>query len=294
MPDEGEVLVKVGAAGINPLDWKIADGMLEGALPYSFPLVMGVDFAGVVESNGPQARRFQPGDGVYGQVISDPVGRGTWAEYVVVNEAAAVAAAPSSLSLTAAAAAPTAGMTALGIIDVAALRGYESLLIIGAAGGVGSFLTQLAAAHDLRVVAATHGHDEQRMASFGAALTVDVRERALVDAVRTEYPRGVDALVDLASATPDAFDAGAALVRDGGVAVSTLGAATPDALYERGVEGLNFQLAASADLLVRLAQEIDGGRVTVPVESEAPLERGPDAVARHRAGGNRGKTVLVP
>lgn len=296
-PGEGEVLVRVEAAGLNPLDWKIADGMLEGALPYAFPMVMGVDFAGVVEEGGPNAprdRRFRPGDAVYGQVVSDPVGGGTYAEYVVVEEAGSVAAAPSSVPATVAAGAPTAGMTALGIIEAAALREYESVLIIGAAGGVGTFLTQLAAAHDLRVVASTHGHDQRRMATFGAAVTIDARERPMAEAVREEYPDGVDALVDLVSSDRADFAANATLVRDGGVALSTLGAADLDTLYAKGVEGVNFQLTASAALLDRLGQEIDSARVIVPVENEVPLDQAPDAVARARAGGSRGKTVFTP
>ncbi|NSC22574.1 NADP-dependent oxidoreductase [Streptomyces albus subsp. chlorinus] len=293
-PGEGEVLVRVVAAGLNPLDWKIADGMLAETVPYDFPLVMGVDFAGTVEDSGAEAHRFARGEQVYGHVVSEPVGRGTYAEYVVVNETGSIAPAPLSLPLTAAAGAPTAGMTALGIMDAAALRSYESLLIIGAAGGVGTFLTQLAAAGGLRVLAATHGHDQARMAAFGAARTVDVREHGLAEAVRDEYPQGVDALVDLGSASREDFAAHAALVRDGGVAVSTLDAASVDALYGRGIEGINFHIAPSAELLERLGEEIDSGRVTVPIEAEVPLEEAPGAVARNRAGGARGKTVLVP
>ncbi|GAA2611695.1 NADP-dependent oxidoreductase [Streptomyces axinellae] len=293
-PGEGQVLVRVRAAGLNPLDWKIADGLLEGAIPYAFPLVMGVDFAGAVERSGPGARRFTRGDGVYGQVISDPVGAGTYAEFVVVDEAGSVALAPSSVPLTVAAGAPTAGMTALGIMDTAALREYESLLIIGAAGGVGTFLTQLAAAHGLRVIAVTHGHDERRMAAFGAAVTIDARGRALADAVREEYPEGVDALVDLIATDPAALAAGASLVRNGGVALSTLGAAAPGELSAGGVEGLNFQLTASVALLDQLGREIDSGRLAVPVETEVPLEQAPDALARNRVGGGRGKTVFLP
>ncbi|MBO8188802.1 NADP-dependent oxidoreductase [Streptomyces spirodelae] len=293
-PGEGEVLVRVVAAGLNPLDWKIAEGMLEDLVPYDFPLVLGADFAGVVESAGPETYRFITGEQVFGHVVSEPVGRGTYAEYVVVNESGSIARAPAAIPLTAAAGAPTAGMTALGIMDSAALRSYESLLIIGAAGGVGTFLTQLAAARGLRVVAATHGHDQPRMAAFGAALTIDVRERELADALREEYPRGVDALVDLASVSPEEFARHAALVRDGGVAVSTLDAASVDALYGRGIEGINYHIAASAELLERLREEIDSGPLTVPIEAEVPLDQAPGAVARNRAGGARGKTVLLP
>ncbi|UNS97792.1 NADP-dependent oxidoreductase [Streptomyces tubbatahanensis] len=293
-PGEGEVLVRIAAAGLNPLDWKIADGVLEDVVPYDFPLVMGVDFAGVVEGNGPQAHRFVTGEQVFGHVVSEPVGRGTYAEYVVVNETGSVAPAPLTLPLTAAAGAPTAGMAALGIMGAAALRSYRSLLIIGAAGGVGTFLTQLAAAEGLRVVAATHGHDQARMASFGAALTVDARERPLEEAVREEYPAGVDALVDLTSHAREDFAAHAGLVRDGGVAVSTVDAASLDALHGRGIEGINFHLDPSAELLEGLVRQIDSGRVAVPIEAEVPLDEAPGALARNRAGGARGKTVLLP
>ncbi|WP_019354358.1 NADP-dependent oxidoreductase [Streptomyces sp. AA1529] len=292
-PGEGEVLVRVVAAGLNPLDWKIAEGMLESLVPYDFPLVMGADFAGTVESCGPEAYRFTPGEQVFGHVVSEPVGGGTYAEYVVVNEAGSIARAPTSIPLTTAAGAPTAGMTALGIMDSAALHSYASVLIIGAAGGVGTFLTQLASARGLRVVAATHGHDQARMGAFGAASAIDVRTTDLAAAVREEYPGGVDALVDLGSTAAAEFARNTALVRDGGVAVSTLDAASLDALHGRRIEGINYHLAASAELLERLGEEIDSGPLTVPIEVEVPLDEAPGAVARNRAGGARGKTVLL-
>ncbi|MFG3254144.1 NADP-dependent oxidoreductase [Streptomyces sp. NPDC048172] len=290
-PVGNEVLVRVEAAGLNPLDWRIADGMLKGTRAYTFPMTMGVDFAGYVEDTGPDARRFRIGDPVYGQVV-DPGRGGTYAEYVVVPDDGAIAPSPSSVPHDVSAGVPTAGMTARGIVGAAALREYESVLVVGAAGGVGTFLTQLAAAHGLRVVAATHGNDQRRMGTFGAALTVNSREHPLTERVRDEYPGGVDALVDLASG-PEEFAAHARLVRNGGVAVSTRFAADPEALYAAGVEGINFSLDASAELLDALAREIDSGALIVPVEARVPLDEAPDAVARNRSGGARGKTVIT-
>ena len=290
-PVGNEVLVRIEAAGLNPVDWQIADGMLEGTLPYTFPMTMGVDFAGYVEDTGPDASRFRIGDAVYGQVI-DPDRGGTYAEWVVVPDDGSIAPSPSSVPHDVSAGVPTAGMTAHGIVEAAALREYESVLIVGAAGGVGTFLTQLAAGHDLRVLAATHGSDQRRMGTFGAALTVNSRERPLAGQVREEYPDGVDALVDLASG-PEEFAEHARLVRNGGVAVSTRLAADPHALYAHGVEGLNFTLDGSAEPLDALAREIDSGALIVPIEARVPLEQAPDAVARNRAGGARGKTVIT-
>ncbi|WP_026328576.1 NADP-dependent oxidoreductase [Streptomyces sulphureus] len=291
-PGHNEVLVKVEAAGLNPLDWRIADGMLDGTVPHEFPLIMGVDFAGRVEEAGPGVTRFAVEDAVYGQRLSSPVGSGTYAEYVVVPQDAPIAKAPDSVPLTTAAGAPTAGMTALEIIDAAGLREYESLLVVGAAGGVGTFLTQLAAAHDLRVVAATRGHDQRRMGTYGAALAIDVQEHSLAERVRDEYPDGVDALVDLASG-PEEFGSNAELVRNGGVALSTLRAADKDAVYARTVEAINFAHTSTPEVLEKLAAEIDSGRVIVPITTEVPLDQAPDAVARSKAGGTRGKTVIL-
>ncbi|GAA2063905.1 NADP-dependent oxidoreductase [Streptomyces albiaxialis] len=290
-PVGNEVLVRIEAAGLNPVDWQIADGTLKDARAYTFPMTIGVDFAGYVEDTGPDARRFRIGDAVYGQVI-DPDRGGTYAEYVVVPDDGAVAPSPSSVPHDVSAGVPTAGMTARGIVEAAALRSYESVLVVGAAGGVGTFLTQLAAGHDLRVVAATHGNDQRRMGTFGAALTLNSKESPLAEGVRAEYPDGVDALVDLASG-PEDFAEHARLVRKGGVAVSTRYAADPYALYAAGVEGLNFSVGASAELLDGLAREIDSGALIVPIEARVPLDQAPGAVARNRAGGARGKTVIT-
>ena len=292
-PAGDEVLVRVEAAGLNPLDWRIADGLLDGTLPHEFPLIMGVDFAGRVQEAGAGVTRFAVGDAVYGQRLSSPVGSGTYAEYVVVPQGAPIAQAPEVVPLSTAAGAPTAGMTALQIVDEVALPPRASLLIVGAGGGVGTFLTQFAVAEGVRVLAATRGPDHQRMGTYGAAATLDVAERPLAERVREECPEGVDALVDLACG-PEEFAEHAELVRDGGLALSTLRAAEKDAPYARRVRATNFAHAASTDSLERLAAEIDSGRVIVPITTEVPLDQAPDALARHRAGGVRGKTVLLP
>ncbi|WTW92580.1 NADP-dependent oxidoreductase [Streptomycetaceae bacterium NBC_01309] len=294
-PGPGEVLIKVVAAGLNPLDWKLADRARRGetADEAVYPLIYGVDFAGKVAALGPGVTRFAEGDAVFGQPKRVPVGAyGTYAEYVIAAEDGVLAAAPESLPLPLAAALPTAGLTAMSMLDAAGLTAGQTLLLVGAAGGVGSFVTQLAAARDVRVVAVTRGVGEHEMGELGAADTVDARGGAPVDELREAYSEGVDALIDLAS-DPERFAAYADLVADGGVAVSTIGAADPDALARRGVEGVNFVVAPTADLLARLADEVDAGRATVQLGAQVPLADAPDAVARSRAGKARGKTVIL-
>ncbi|MEV6547794.1 NADP-dependent oxidoreductase [Streptomyces sp. NPDC051597] len=287
-PGPGEVLVKVAYAALNPFDWQVADGLLDGRAPHVFPLVLGVDFAGRVDVVGPGENRFVVGDAVYGQAARPPVGTGTYAEYVTMPHDATIAGVPDGLALRAAAALPTAGMTALQILRTGvALEPGDSMLLVGAAGGVGSALTQLAAARDIRVVAVVRGAERERMRALGAALAIDSTEESVREACERAVPGGVDAVVDLVSADAEAFEAYARLMRPGGAALSTRGAAPSG-------RGVNFQLTASGALLDALAAAALAGDVHVPVEAEYPLEKVAEAMERNRAGGARGKTLFVP
>lgn len=286
-PDPGpqEILVRVEAAGLNPVDGLIASGMV-GA--FDLPVVLGVDFSGRVEAVGGEVGHFSVGDAVFGKA---PYGTGTYSEYIVVPGDAPVAPAPDAVELKTAAALPTAAMTAMAILDQAEVRGGESMLVIGAAGGVGTYLTQLASARDVRVVTVTRGDESVRLGLFGAAVTIDANRENVRDRMtHDEYPEGVDVLVDLVSDNPADFRANAALVHDGGVAVTTRGAAQGHG--ERGVEEVNLHFEATPDLLAAVAKEVDGGTLRVYVESEVPLEGAAQALARNRAGGARGKTII--
>lgn len=303
-PGPGEVLIRVVAAGLNPLDWKLADrargGLLDDAVAY--PFIYGVDFAGKVAALGDGVTRFAEGDAVFGHPKGSPAGAyGTYAEYVVAAEDGALAAAPTTLPLPLAAALPTAGQTALSMLDVSGLREAgegtgdhpdKALLLIGAAGGVGTFATQLAASRGVKVVAVTRGVGEQVMAPLGAADTIDARTGPPVENLRAAYPDGFDVMIDLA-AGPDQFAEYAMLVADGGTAISTIGAADARGLTHLGITGINFGVRPSADLLGRLAAEVDAGHAAVQLGAQIPLADAPEALARNRAGKARGKTVIL-
>lgn len=291
-PGEGEVLVKVAYAALNPFDWRAADGLLEGRVPHVFPLVMGSDFAGKVDVVGPGDNRFRVGDPVFGQAGRPPVGTGTYAEYVTMPQDAAIAFVPDGLPLKTAALLPTAGMSAVQLLDAAGVRAGQSMLVIGAAGGVGSYLTQLAADRGSHVLAAVRGDEEHRMSALGAAVTLDTTTCDLPSAVRAACPDGVDALVDLVSSDSGSFTANATLVRPGGRAITTRSVADP-ARLPAGVEGVDFHLKASSALLDTLAAAAADGSLNAPVDAEYPLEKAPDALAQNRSGGARGKTVFV-
>jgi NADPH:quinone reductase len=143
-PGPGQVLLKLAAAGMNPMDGKLASGAWKPA-PAVFPMVLGADGAGLVEKVGEGATKFSPGDEVFGQLLIAPIGSaGTYAEYVAVNEDAPLARVPEGLDPVLAAAIPTAGGAALAMLDLLEPLAGKTVLIVGAAGGVGSFATQLA------------------------------------------------------------------------------------------------------------------------------------------------------
>ncbi|UGQ13091.1 NADP-dependent oxidoreductase [Yinghuangia sp. ASG 101] len=297
-PGPGEVLIRVVAAGLNPLDWKLADrargGLLDDEVVY--PFIYGVDFAGKIAALGDGVTRFAEGDAVFGHPRRSPVGAyGTYAEYVVAAEDGAIAPAPDSLPLPLAAALPTAGQTALSMLEISGLRedaADKALLLVGAAGGDGTFATQLASSRGVKVVAVTRGVGEEQMGRLGAADTVDARTGPPVERLRAAYPDGFDVMIDLASG-PDQFAEYAMLVADGGTAISTIGAADARGLTHLGITGINFGVRPNADLLGRLAAEVDAGHAAVQLGAQIPLADAPDALARNRAGKARGKTVIL-
>ncbi|MGW1185731.1 NADP-dependent oxidoreductase [Streptomyces drozdowiczii] len=292
-PRPGEVRVRVEYASLNPLDWQVVDGSAGGLAPAppSFPFVVGVDYAGRVDMIGGGENRFRVGDAVFGRAgVTDMCG--SYGEYLCVPQDSAITLVPRGLDPRAAAALPSAGMAAAQILEAVEPRGHDTLLVVGAAGGIGCCLTQLARARDVRVIAAVRGDERSRMGSLGAAATVDLTAGPSADALSHACPDGIDALADLASAAPDAFAAHAAAVRPGGIALSTRGAAAGARLPE-GVRGVDFRLDPSPVLLDVLAAGAADGVLRVLVDAELPLEEAPQALERNRAGGARGKTVIV-
>jgi NADPH:quinone reductase-like Zn-dependent oxidoreductase len=279
-PGRDEVLVRMTAAGLNPFDWKVIDGIIKDA---AFPLVIGTDGAGTVERVGADVTGFQPGDPVFGQFSKAKDGRGSYAELAVASDRA-IAAAPRTVALSESAAVPTAGMTALNLVDRVGDAGR--LLVVGATGGVGTFVTQLASARGITVIATASEEKADLMRALGATEVIDHHAGPIAEQVDPQ----VDALIDLVSDT-ERLRGLLPAVRPGGVVLSPVFAVPEDGLP--GVEAANFSSAASADLLERLAREIDAGHVRVVIGDTVTLSQAPDALARSRAGRARGKTVIV-
>jgi NADPH:quinone reductase len=291
-PAPRQVLLKMRAAGMNPMDRSLASGDWK-PMPATFPMVLGADCAGVVENLGEGASRFSVGDDLFGQLLIAPLGSaGTYAEYVAVTEDAPLARVPSELDDVVAAALPTAGGAGLALVDLLEPLGDKTVLIVGAGGGVGSFATQFAANNGGNVIANVRGDDAERMRAYGATETVDHTEAPLADAVRRAHPDGIDALLDLVSGA-DGFAALASLVRPGGSAVTTQYVADEQGLGATGIAGVNFALPASSELFERVAEAVADGRIVAPPITRISLDEVPAVLSSAQARPASGKTVIT-
>ncbi|MBO9154353.1 NADP-dependent oxidoreductase [Chitinophaga sp. GCM10012297] len=286
---EGFIKIKIAAAGLNPFDWKTIDGILKDHMPHVFPLIIGADAAGVVVETGAGVTRFKTGDKVYGQVLHSPVGEGAYAEYVAVPETAPITKAPENVPLADAAAAPTAGMTAMQLIDKTGLRSGQTLLLIGATGGVGSFATQVAKIKGIKVIATVSSEAAaKRIKSLGASETIDYKKAP----VEEQFPGGADALIDLVSDAAG-FEKMSALVKRGGAALTTQFVADKTRLEEKGLHGGNFETKSTAASLDALRALIDSKEIVIPVDRRLSLAQAPAAIAESRERKSKGKTIIV-
>jgi NADPH:quinone reductase-like Zn-dependent oxidoreductase len=290
-PAEGEIRVRMRAAGMNPFDWKVIDGALRGVVDHHFPLVMGSDGAGVVDAVGPGVDAFAVGDRVFGQFMKVALGRGSYAEQVLAAADGKLAPVPDDLSFEVAAALPTASVTAYQAVQALGLEPGHTLLVNGASGGVGQSAVQLAAGAGAHVLATAPPDLADHLRDLGAAEVVDFTRGPTADQVRAAHPDGIDAVLDLVS-TPGEADPMVGVLRPGGTVLSTNGALDVEGLEARGLRGLNFYSDATPQALAAVATLAAGGQLRVTIDTTVPLVDVPTAIARARSGHARGKTVI--
>lgn len=288
----GGALVRVRAASVNGMDVYQASGALASMMPHDFPVVVGRDFAGVVEAVGDGRTDVSVGDEVIGFIpATPPLHVGSWAELVPAGPDVPLARKPAGLSDEVAAAIPLAGATALDVLDAVDLEEGDTVVVAGATGGVGSFVVQFAAHRGATVVAtALAGDEEAHVRALGAGETVDYAEGDVAGALRTRFPDGIDVLIDLAN-RDDPFTELASLVRDGGRIATTMGAADVEALAARGVRATNVMATPTPEKLTEVAEHVDEGSVRVKVQETFPLEKAGAAIGAFAAG-TLGKLVL--
>jgi NADPH:quinone reductase len=262
-----EVLVRVRASSVNPIDNAIASGMLKDMVEHEFPIVLGRDFAGVVEQAGSDVRSLSVGDEVFGFVpgMGPTVHNGSWAKLIAVPESVATRK-PDDIDAASAGAAPMAAITALSALDALGVSEGDTVLIVGANGGVGSFAVQLAADAGATVIAPALPEDEEYLSELGVSKVLD-RDADAAALVHERYPEGIEALLDLVSYAPEGFDTHAEVLKDDGRGASPLSAAG------EGSERHNVGAVPTPENLQRLARLLEARTIWVPVQRTYELEQ---------------------
>jgi NADPH:quinone reductase-like Zn-dependent oxidoreductase len=281
VPGPGQVLVRVKAAGINPGEAKIREGLLHARWPASFPSGQGTDLAGIVAGAGPGVTAFAAGD----EVIGFTDNRASQAEYVLV-EAANLTAKPASVPWEVAGALPVAGFTAYAAVRAVALAPGDTVVVAGAAGGVGSIAVQLARRAGATVIGLASEANHGWLASHGV-IPVTYGD-GVAGKIRDAAPR-VDAFIDTFGGdyVQIALELGVEPSR-----VDTI--ANFDAVRRYGVKAEGNAAGASAGVLAELARLIAADQLEIPVAAVFPLAQVQDAYRRLEQGHLRGKIVLVP
>lgn len=284
-PAPNEVLVRVRASSVNPADNGIAAGMLKQmGLEYEFPVILGRDYAGVVEQVGTEVTRYGVGDEVFGFLLhANPTVRdGSWAELIAVPQDMFIGRAPQGVDLATAGAAPLAGIAAIMAIDALEPSDGDTVLIVGATGGVGSLAVQLAARAGATVVAPALPEDEPYLHELGVNQLLP-RNGDLAAAARERHPDGFDAVLDLVNYAPDAP---ATLAKEGGRVASPTGAAG------EGPGRTMIMAAPTPENLERLARLLADGTLRVPIQATHELAQAPDALAALPTTHTRGKLAI--
>ena len=294
-PGPGQVLVRVRATSVNPVDWKIRRGSLRLVLPARrFPLILGYDAAGEVADVGPEVTRFQVGAPVFGGIDTQNTG-GAYAELALAREDA-LAPIPESLSFEEAAALPVAGLTALQALrDKGELVAGERVAIHGGSGGVGHLAIQIARALGAKVTATASHRNQQFLRDLGAHRTIDYEEEDV-----TAEDDVWDVLFDTVG-NLSYRDVEPSLARDGGIHVTTV--TTPSALgwsALTALQGLAGTKKRSRLVVVRhkaedlafLARLADQGRMRPEIQEVFPLEKIRQAHDLSETGRVRGKLVV--
>ena len=279
----GDMLVRVVAAGVNPIDWKMRSGALAAQIPKTFPITLGSDAAGTVTAMGGAVRGFEIGDEVF--FYAEFARGGTYAEYVAVD-ASQVAKKPRTASFAAAAALPIPGQAAwTALIETAKVERGQRVLIHGGAGALGTIAVQLAKEQGAHVVATASGDGMALVRSLGADEVIDYRTQRFEKMVD-----GIDIVLDtLGGATQEASWA---TMRPGGILVATAMPPSPERAAAAGVRAAFVFTPPRGTVLSQLAQRVDDGRLRIVVGQELALA---DATLAHRLGESgqaRGKMVL--
>jgi NADPH2:quinone reductase len=289
-PAKGEILIRVVAAGVNPVDYKIREGMLQGLMPHAFPLIPGWDVAGVVEEQGEGAGRFRRGDRVWAYARKPTIQWGCYAEYVTLPEEA-VALMPARLLFEEAASIPLAALTAYQAMFLEpCIEAGSKVLIHAAGGGVGHFAVQLAANAGAEVVGTAGTANQAFVLEMGAGSSIDYTKEDFAEAAGRLCTEGFDFVLDAVGG--ETIKKSFPLLKPGGRLVSIVEEPSAELAAEHGVSAGFIFVEPNAEQLGLLSRLVDQDKLTTHVQKIYPFAEALGAQKEVAAGHVRGKLVL--
>lgn len=283
VPGPKDVVIKVHAVAINPVDWKIRQGYAKDRLKHPLPLILGWDVSGVIETVGSEVTGYAPGDEVFSRpnIARD----GAYAEYIAVD-AGEIARKPASIDHVQAAAIPLAGLTAWqSLFDAGGLTAGQRILIHAAAGGVGIYAVQLAKWKGATVIGTASPGNHAFLKELGVDEVIDYNSIRFEDVVRD-----VDMVLDTIGGETQSRSW--SVLKPGGILVSITQPPSKESAAAHGVRGGYVFIQPNAAQLKSLADLVDAGKLKAVVETILPLDQAARAHEMNQAGHTRGKIVL--
>jgi NADPH2:quinone reductase len=286
-PGDGEALVRVAYAGINPIDWKVGEGRLKAYFDCEFPLVVGRDISGVIVEVSSEIKHFTNGDKVFAALAMPG---GGLAEYVSIP-AHILAKAPQRTSLKECAALPLASLTCWqSLIESAGLARGQIVFILSGAGGTGSLAVQISKSKGATVITTCSPGNFDYVKSLGADFIYDYARDDVIEEIRSRYPDGIDLV--FSNVLGELHKKSYSLLRNGGKLV-TIGESLCPELGERyGVNEVDLVVRPDGGQLGEISRMVDNGSLRPPSITEFPFERCQEAMRANMSGHTKGKIVV--
>lgn len=289
-PQFDEVQIAIKYASVNPVDWKIAEGMLKTRMDYEFPIILGWDAAGIVSAAGKGVKDFKEGDPVFAYCRKEMMRDGSFADFICLK-AENVALKPRTLSFAEAAAVPLCSLTAWqSLYDTAHLKAKEWILIHGGAGGVGSFAIQLAKRVGAHVITTTSSANFDYAKLLGADELIDYRQENVLEHLLKIVPQKVDVVFDTVGG--DALKASYEMVKQKGRLVSIAGIIDQAIIAQKQITGDFVFVSPNGKELKLIADLLDSGKIKPPRLQEMPFDQIESALHKVREGRSQGKLVI--
>ncbi len=290
LPKPHEVQIAIKYAGVNPVDWKIIEGLLKTRMDYQFPITLGWDLSGEVSAVGSEVTAFRIGDPIFAYCRKEIIHEGSYADYICLD-ADHVVSKPRTLNFAQASVIPLSSLTAWqALFKSANLQANESILIHAGAGGVGGYAIQLAKHTGAHVITTASEHNRDYVNMLGADEIIDYTKGDFVKKLHQTHPDGVDVVFDTVGGDTLLASYGAAKI--GGRLVTIAGQFDPVHAAQRELSGEFFIVEPNGQQLQKISALLDSGKLSPPPVQEFPFTEVEEALRQSRNGHTQGKIAL--